>query len=178
MHGGKPVSVCPVAAGPGPQKVPIIVDLVIVIAIGPCCQAPAPESEDVGTLPAPLGFVNGCHHKWDRLESRRQPLTARVPPSVCLGSKPTQPRTRRSGLPNQPDPLGPLAGQAASAPVCSLQGKHVFSQPFPSWPTFVSLAASKGCGGGHSNRQPPAFTWTSGAREVAAGIGGYVAGRQ
>lgn len=41
----------------GPEKAPIIVDPVIFIAIGPCCQTPAPESEDVVTLPAPLGLV-------------------------------------------------------------------------------------------------------------------------
>ena len=43
---GRPVSLCPAAAGPGPQKAPIIVDTVPVIAIRPYDQTPAPESED------------------------------------------------------------------------------------------------------------------------------------
>ena len=56
----KPVSVCPLASEPGPQKAPIIVDPVIVIAIGQRRQTIAPESADAVTLPAPLGFVNGA----------------------------------------------------------------------------------------------------------------------
>lgn len=74
---GKPTSVCPVTARPSPQKAPIIMDTVIVLAIGPCCQPPAPESKDVVTLPTPSGFVNAPNSKQGRVkplkQSRSQP---------------------------------------------------------------------------------------------------------
>lgn len=73
-------------------------------------------------------------------------------------------------------PFGWAGGFSCSSPF-SL-GKHVFSWPFPSWPMFVSLAASEGCVGGHGNRQCPVPAWTDRAREVAAGTGGCLAGGQ
>lgn len=157
-------------------------DSVIVIARGPYCQTPAPESDDMVTLPAPLGFVKRCHHR-----RGRQPLTARVPASMCLDSGITH-----RGLHPCTCLLEPQASQAfptSLIPSCSWLGRqvlllfsirreHVFSWRIPSWPGFVSLAASEGCGGAHSNRQHPAPTWTNRAREVAAGTGGHLAGGQ
>lgn len=51
---GKPVSVYPVAAGPGQQKASMIVDSAIVFAIRLRCQTPAPETANpVGLCECP-----------------------------------------------------------------------------------------------------------------------------
>lgn len=73
---GKSVSAYPVAAEPGPQVAPIIVDSVIVISIGPYRQTPAPEGEDVVTMPAPLGTVRDAttnRADWNLAGSPSQP---------------------------------------------------------------------------------------------------------
>lgn len=136
-------------------------DSVIVIAIELCCQTPSPESNDLVTLPAPLGFVSRCHHKRGRLESQRQPLTTKVPATMCLGSGITGPWATLLCL-SAPasDTLARLFQPAQSPPAPWLcrwpllllsvlfVGEYVFSRPFLSWLMFVSLAASEGCGGG------------------------------
>lgn len=124
---GKPGSV-----EPGQQKIPIIMDSVIVIAIELCCHTLSPESKDLVTLPAPLGFVNRCHHKRGRLESQRQPVTSKVPVIVAHGRHPCacllQPQTHWPGLSNQPSPLLPLgwAGGLSCSSLFSSWGSMCF----------------------------------------------------